>query len=64
MIDKALSLILTKISEQRQAQVDALSAGRAGDFPDYRHICGTIRGLDLSESIVKDLVQRLEKSDE
>jgi hypothetical protein len=49
---------------ERQKQVDYLISGRCVDFAEYRHLCGIIRGLELSEQIVDDLVQKLEKEDE
>ena len=49
---------------ERQKQVDYLVSGRCVDFAEYRHLCGIIRGLELSEQIVDDLVQKLEKEDE
>jgi hypothetical protein len=44
--------------------INFLTTGRAADFADYRHLCGVIRGLTHAESIVKDLVQRLEHEDD
>ena len=49
---------------ERQKQVDYLISGRCVDFAEYRHLCGIIRGLELSEQIVDDLVQKLEREDE
>ncbi len=34
------------------------------DFAEYRHVCGVIRGLTHAEQLVKDLVQKMEYSDE
>jgi hypothetical protein len=51
---------LTEIDKLRQDQQSFLTAGRAGDFPEYRHICGIIRGLSHAEQLVSNLVQKLE----
>lgn len=49
---------------ERQKQVDFVVGGRCADFAEYRHICGIIRGLELADQIVDDLVQKLEKDDD
>ena len=58
---RLLGFIAREIDKLRTEQASFLSAGRAGDYPEYRHICGIIRGLSHAESIVSDLVQRMEK---
>lgn len=58
---KALMHIAREIDKLRGEQANFLSSGRVGDYPDYRHICGIIRGLTHAESIVRDLVQRMEQ---
>jgi hypothetical protein len=58
---RVLAFIAREIDKLRTEQASFLSSGRAGDFPEYRHICGIIRGLSHAESIVNDLVQRMEK---
>ena len=39
-------------------------ADRAADIEEYRSICGVIRGLNLAENVINDLVQKMEKSDD
>lgn len=58
---RVLAFIAREIDKLRGEQASFLSTGRAGDFPEYRHICGIIRGLNHAETIVNDLVQRMEK---
>jgi len=58
---RVLAFIAREIDKLRTEQASFLSSGRAGDFPEYRHICGIIRGLSHAETIVNDLVQRMEK---
>ena len=62
--DKLLTYVVTEIQKLREDQAVFLNGGGAKDFADYRHVCGIIRGLTHAESIVRDLVQRLEKIDE
>ena len=57
---RLLGFIAREIDKLRNEQMSFLSAGRAGDYPECRHICGIIRGLSHAESIVNDLVQRME----
>jgi len=61
---KLLAYINKEVDRLRAEQVSFVTGGRAGDFPEYRHICGVIRGLSLAESIINELVQKMEKSDD
>jgi hypothetical protein len=56
--------LLSEFDKLRAEQSAFLSAGRAADHADYRHLCGVIRGLTYAESIVKDLVQKMENFDD
>jgi hypothetical protein len=62
--DRVLSYLAKEIEQLRTDQVSFLATGRASDFAEYRHVCGVIRGLTHAETIVRDLVQRLEKIDD
>ncbi len=65
MSDHALlSVTVREINKLRDDQVSHLSNGGAKSFDEYRHVCGVIRGLTHAESIIKDLVQRSEMSDD
>jgi len=59
-----LAYLVTEIDKLRANQNSFLSGGGAKTFDEYRHVCGVIRGLTHAETIVKDLVQRMEQSDE
>jgi len=59
-----LAYIAKEIDKLRSDQNSFLSGGGAKTFDEYRHVCGVIRGLTHAETIVKDLVQRMEQSDE
>lgn len=56
--------ILRELGDERKLVEDAVLKGNVKDFAEYQFLAGTIRGLVLAESIVKDLVQKLEKSDD
>jgi len=62
--DKLLTYLVTEIQKLRQDQAVFLNGGGAKDFAEYRHVCGVIRRLTHAETIVKDLAQRMELSDE
>jgi len=62
--DKLLNHIVSEYDKLRNDQVIFLAGGGAKTFDEYRHVCGVIRGLTYAESIVKDLVQRMEITDD
>jgi hypothetical protein len=64
MSNSALTYVLREIDKLRGDQAVFLNGGGAKDFAEYRHICGVIRGLTHAEQLVKDLVQKMEYSDE
>jgi hypothetical protein len=57
----ALAHVQKQIQETRNEQVEFLAASRAETYDEYKKICGVIRGLNLADQIINDLVQRLEK---
>jgi hypothetical protein len=61
---KLLAVIQTEIDKLRQEQVAFLAASRADTYDEYKKVCGVIRGLGLADSIINDLVQRMEKNDD
>jgi hypothetical protein len=62
--DKILNHLVSEYDKLRNDQVTFLAGGGAKTFDEYRHVCGVIRGLTYAETIVKDLVQRMERIDE
>ena len=61
---KILAMIVRELQEIRTGQEAHITGGRAADHAEYRHVCGVIRGLTHAETIVRDLVQRLETDDD
>jgi hypothetical protein len=59
-----LSHVVKEFQRVKEEQASFLAGGGAKDFAEYRHICGVIRGLTHAETLVKDLVQRMENFDE
>jgi hypothetical protein len=58
---RVLAHVQAKIEELRQEQVAFVAASRADTFDEYKKICGVIRGLNLADSVINDLVQRMER---
>ena len=56
-----LSHVSKEIDKIRKEQAVFLSASRAETYDEYKKVCGVIRGLNLADQIINDLVQRLEK---
>ena len=61
---KLLAVVVKEIEKVRQEQVAFVAASRADTFDEYKKVCGVIRGLNLAENIINDLVQKVEKSDD
>ena len=64
MDPKIANYLLAEFDKLRTEQSVFLATGRAADHAEYRYLCGVIRGLTHAESIVKDLVHRMEDEDE
>lgn len=58
---RALAHVQQEIEKLRQEQVAYIAASRADTYDEYKKICGVIRGLNLADSVINDLVQRLER---
>ena len=61
---KVLAMVQAEIEKLRQEQVAFVAASRADTYDEYKKVCGVIRGLNLADNIINDLVQRMEKSDD
>ena len=60
-VTRALALVQKEIEKMVQEQVAFLAASRADTYDEYKKVCGVIRGLYLADSIINDLVQRMER---
>lgn len=61
---KELDYLINEFREQISTHTQFLSTGRPANMEEYRQVVGAIRGLESAIQITKDLVQRLENSDE
>ena len=64
MSDDILKYLSDKLREEQRIMSEDMAMGKAKDFGDYKYACGIIRGLSHAESILNDLVQRMEKSED
>ena len=60
-VTRVLALVQKEIEKMVQEQTAFLAASRADTYDEYKKICGVIRGLNLADSIINDLVQRMER---
>ena len=58
---RALAHVQKEIEKILQEQTAFLAASRADSFDEYKKVCGVIRGLNLADNIINDLVQRMER---
>lgn len=57
-------VVLKELNERQDVVTQALVAGAAKDFAEYRNMCGEIRGLSLARAHIIDLVRKMETNDE
>lgn len=60
----ALSLLVKQMDDEKLSVAESLVNGSATDFPEYRRMCGVIRGLELAQRIVGEMRERMQKQDE
>jgi len=63
-VTEYLKYLASQIETERKKLIENLGEGVAKDHGEYKHICGTVRGLLIANSFVEDLVRKLEQSDE
>ena len=61
---KILAHLHKQISDSSKDYINFLADEGAKSFDEYRHVCGVIRGLTQADTLINDLVQRLEKNDD
>lgn len=64
MAATVFDVVLKDIEERRDAIAQALISGAAKDFPEYKSMCGEVRGLSLAHSFITDLVRKMETDNE
>ena len=61
---KLLAIVQKELEKLRDEQIAFIAASRADTYDEYKKICGVIRGLSLADSVINDLVQKMEKNDD
>lgn len=64
MIEDFCRVLRERIREARQVEIDGLSRGAAKDFAAYQYSCGVLRGLELAEQEVRDLLNAAREADD
>jgi hypothetical protein len=64
MDDKILNVLNTKLEEQRRELVNVVSDGGAKSYDHYKELCGTIRGLQIAQLELGDLVRKIKDDDD
>jgi hypothetical protein len=64
MDTRIVDVTLAYINDRREPLQIALCDGTAKDHAEYQRLCGEIRGLTVIELYLKDLVKKLEQSDD
>ena len=64
MTDRLLDHLIGEMKERMTMLSEALAAGRAASFDEYRYTCGQIRGLESACAVITDLKKRMETSDD
>ena len=59
-----LKKLIKQLSEEIEANKEALSSGSAKDYPDYRGTCGVIQGLSIALREVLTLAKKYEEDDD
>jgi len=64
MSNDLLKYLADKISEEREIIEADLASGKAGDYAQYKHATGVIRGLMMANNILAETAQRMEQDDD
>jgi len=59
-----IEVLAEQIDEKVQQLQEAVSAGKAESYEEYKRTCGEIKGLLIARGYALDLKQRMETSDE
>ena len=61
MEDQALRYLAQELKKAEASLLESLGSGVAKDYPNYREMCGHIRGLLYAQDLISDLAKKLEK---
>jgi len=64
MAKTVFDVLEEKVGEHLARQKNALNAGVASDFANYKEMCGVIRGLNLALMEIADLSRNYEDTED
>jgi hypothetical protein len=64
MIEKYLEHLSKKIDDKVSQLQVALADGNAGDYAEYKKMCGEVKGLLTARLFITDLQERLQTNDD
>tara|TARA_R110000787_G_scaffold185249_2_gene297012 strand:- start:3132 stop:3314 length:183 start_codon:yes stop_codon:yes gene_type:complete len=59
-MDNWAQVFLSRLTELRSQHADHLVSGSVDTFEEYRHLCGVLKGLDMAERELKELLSEVE----
>ena len=64
MSNEMLAYLSEKVEDERKIIEADLASGKAGDYSQYKHATGVIRGLMIANNILLETAQRMEQNDD
>ena len=64
MIDNYLQHLFKKIDDKVSQLQESLADGNAGDYSEYKKMCGEVKGLLTARLFISDLQERLKTHDD
>jgi hypothetical protein len=56
--------ITKQLRERSEIVSERLGTGGAKDYAEYRELCGQIQGLLYAQSVISDLVRKMESNED
>jgi len=60
-VDNWAQAFLSRIEDLRTQHSDHLINGTVTSFEEYRHLCGVMKGLDIAQRELKDILSEVEE---
>jgi len=64
MVEDFARVLREKLLQDVLSEKDALSRGALKDFSEYKYHCGVVRGLELANQHVQDLIAAVREADD
>lgn len=59
-----LEYVLKQLKERGEIVSERVGTGGAKDYAEYRELCGQIQGLLYAQSVITDLVRKMESNED